>query len=52
LQTVGEIDSVTILQSTDKEKSYRYFKQDNATAYTTNNSVVALDKAFGTQVIS
>jgi hypothetical protein len=34
-------------QLTDEEKSYGHFMQDNATAHTANNSVVALDEVFG-----
>jgi hypothetical protein len=38
-------------QLTD-EKSYGHFMQDNATAHTANNSVVALHEAFGERVRS
>jgi hypothetical protein len=38
-------------QLTD-EKSYKYFMQDNATAHTANNSMAALEKVSGEQVIS
>jgi thiamine phosphate synthase YjbQ (UPF0047 family) len=33
-------------QLTDEEKSYRHFMQDNATAHTANNTMVALDEVF------
>jgi hypothetical protein len=39
-------------QLTDEEKSYGHFMQDNATAHTANNSMVALDEVFGERVIS
>jgi hypothetical protein len=39
-------------QLTDEEKSYGHFMQDNATAHTANNYMVALDEVFGERVIS
>jgi hypothetical protein len=39
-------------QLTDEVKSYGHFMQDNATAHTANNSVVALDEVFCERVIS
>jgi hypothetical protein len=38
-------------QLTD-EKLHGHFMQDNATAHTANNSMIALDDVFGEQVIS
>jgi hypothetical protein len=38
-------------QLTD-EKSYLHFKQDNATAHTANNAMVALDEIFCERFIS
>jgi hypothetical protein len=34
-------------QLTDEKKLYGHFMQDNATAQTANNSMVALDEVFG-----
>jgi hypothetical protein len=39
-------------QQTDEDQSYGHFMQDNATAHTANNSMVALDEVFGERVIS
>jgi hypothetical protein len=38
-------------QLTD-EKSYGHFMQDNATAHTPNNYMIAIDEAFGERMIS
>jgi hypothetical protein len=56
-QSVPNVNDKLILspffnQLTDEEKSYGHFIQDNATAHTVNNSVVAFDEVFGERVIS